>query len=290
MPNRFVIHGILLFVALIYGANYSIAKIALPAYIEPFGFILLRLAAATGLFWLVALFLPKERIAGRDFRRLLLCALFGTASNMLFFFKGLSMTNPINASVIMTMTPIIVLIAAFFLKSETIQKRKIFGVILGAVGAYLLITKDGISLQNDTFIGDLFILLNASTYAIYLVLVKPLMRQYKPFTIIKWVFLFGFIMVIPFGAGELLATNFSVIPVEGWFSVTYVIVGATFTVYLLNVWSLQFVNSSVVGIYIYVQPIVSTFVAVTFREDPLDLPTVMYSLIIMLAVFIVSKK
>ena len=181
---------------------------------------------------------------------------------------------------------------SFFEKVYAVVKLIPYGRVTsyGAIGAYLLITKDGISLENNTFIGDLFIVLNASTYAVYLVLVKPLMRKYKPFTIIKWIFLFGLIMVIPFGAFELSSTNFAVIPLEGWLSVIYVVLGATFTVYFLNVWALQFVNSSVVGIYIYVQPIVSTFVAVTFRQDPLDLPTVLYSMIIMLAVFIVSKK
>ncbi|MEM9858502.1 MAG: DMT family transporter [Bacteroidota bacterium] len=290
MPSKFTVHGALFLVALLYGANYSIAKIALPEYISPFGFILLRLIVATALFWLLDVLNPSEKIDKADFWLFVKCAFFGAAANMLFFFKGLSMTNPINASVIMTLTPIVVLLTAFFMKQEKMNLKKIVGVMVGAIGAYLLITKDGISLTQNTFLGDILVLLNGSTYAVYLVLVKPLMIKYKPTTVIKWVFLFGMLMCVPFGTAELAAVEWPSIPVEAWLSVAYAVVGATFLVYLLNIWALQYVNASVVGIYIYLQPLIATVVAVAFRGDKLELITVLYALVIMIGVFMVSRK
>lgn len=288
--SKLKVHSALFIVAVIYGANYSIAKIALPRYIEPFGFILLRLLVASLLFWGFSALTTRQPIEKKDIWLFIKCAFFGAAANMIFFFQGLSLTNPINASVIMTLTPIIVLLTAYFYKTERLTIQKAVGVLIGATGAYLLLTKDGISLSNETFVGDLFIILNASCYAIYLVIVKPLMVKYKPLTVIKWVFLFGALMTAPFGTAELVAVQWETISFAGWISITYVIVAATFTVYLLNVWSLQYVNSSVVGIYIYLQPVVSTIIAVTFRNDPLSAETIIYALVIMIGVYVVSKK
>ncbi len=290
VPKNLKVHSALFLVALLYGANYSIAKVALPQYLEPFGFILLRITVATALFWIFSLLVTSEKIQSRkDFLLLFISAIFGVAVNQLFFFKGLSLTNPINASVIMTTSPIMVLIAAYFIGKERLTFSKIIGVITAGLGAYLLLTKDGISLTEGTFLGDLFILLNGTSYAIYLVVVKPLMSKYRPITVIKWIFLFGVFLTLPFGYEQLTQANWNNIPIEAWLSIAYVIVGATFSVYLLNVWALKFVNSSVVGIYIYLQPMISTLVAVSFRGDPLELTTVMYSLLIMVGVYIVSR-
>ena len=284
-------HGALLFVAVIYGANYSIAKIALPQYLQPFGFILLRITIATILFWAFSIFSPNERITSRrDFGLLLASALFGVAVNQLFFFKGLSLTNPINASVIMTTSPLMVMLVAFLLRRETLTWLKVIGVMIAGLGAYLLLTKDGISLHTGTFLGDLFILLNGTSYAIYLVIVKPLMAKYKAITVIKWIFLFGIFYTLPFGYAQLGDVAWEIIPLAAWLSIGYVIIFSTFVVYLLNVWALRYVNSSVVGIYIYLQPIFSTIIAVSFRNDPLHVETVFYSLLIMSGVYLVSKR
>ncbi|MEQ8925800.1 MAG: DMT family transporter [Fulvivirga sp.] len=290
VPKNIKVHSVLFLVALIYGANYSIAKIALGVYLEPFGFILMRITMATLLFWLVSAFTGPDPIKDRkDYYLLIASALFGVATNQMLFFKGLSMTNPINGSVIMTTSPIMVMLVAYLLGREKLTVMKIVGVMVAAVGAYLLLTKDGVSLSEGTFLGDLFILINGTSYAVYLVIVKPLMAKYKAITVIKWVFLFGIFFTLPFGFEQLSVVEWNTISTEGWLSIVYVILGATFTVYLLNVWSLKHVNSSVVGIYIYFQPIISTIVAVSFRGDELYITTVVYSLLIMLGVYLVSR-
>ena len=291
LPSKLKVHSALFFVTLLYGANYSIAKIALPQYLEPFGFIVIRITAAAALFWVFSIRSDHEKIKSRkDLFLLILCSLFGVGMNQMLFFKGLSLTNPINASVIMTTSPIMVLFVAYLLGKERITLMKGLGVLVAAIGAYLLVTKDGISMSEGTFLGDIFILLNGASYAIYLVLVKPLMMKYKPITVIKWIFLFGIFCAFPFGYQELLEVDWRTITHEAWLSIGYVVIGSTFTVYLLNAWSLQFVNSSVVGIYIYLQPVISTLVAISFRGDLLETSTVIYSLLIMSGVYLVSKN
>ncbi|MBL6446981.1 DMT family transporter [Fulvivirga sp. 29W222] len=291
MPGKITIHSTLLFVTLIYGFNYTVAKFVMPAYLEPFGFIVFRIASATLLFWLLSSITGTDKIKSRkDFGLLFLCGLFGVATNQLLFFKGLSLTNPINGSVIMTTSPIMVMIVAYALGKESITVKKSIGFFIGAVGAYLLLTKDGVSLSKGTFLGDLLILINGSSYAVYLVLVKPLMAKYKSITVIKWVFLFGGIIAFPFGISELSTVNWTIIPVTIWLYIGFVIIAATFLVYLLNVWTLKFVNSSLVGSYIYLQPVFATLVAVAFRGDQLDVLTILYSLVIMLGVYLVSQK
>lgn len=286
-----MVHSALLLVTLIYGVNYTVAKVVMPDYLQPFGFILLRITITTILFWTFSILTKvREKVAGRDIRRLMLCGLFGVASNQLLFFKGLSMTVPINASVIMTTSPIMVIIVAYLLGKESITLKKILGVVVGGIGAFLLLTKETMSLDEGTFLGDLLVLLNGTSYAIYLVIVKPLMVKYKAITVIKWVFLFGGLIAIPFGLGQLSVVHWTGIPEQVWLSIGFVIVGATFTAYLLNVWALKFVNSSVVGIYMYLQPVFATLVAISFRGDQLDYRTVLYSFIIMMGVYLVSKK
>lgn len=290
VPSKIKIHSILLFVTLIYGANYTVAKIPMPDYLQPFGFILLRVTSATLLFWLFSYFAGTEKINKKDLGLLFLCGVFGVATNQLLFFKGLSLTTPINASVIMTTSPISVLLAAYFLGKERLTFLKIIGVLVGALGAYLLITKDGATLGEGSFLGDLLVLINGASYAIYLVIVKPLMSKYKATTVIKWVFFFGWIIIIPFGIEEFSQVNWAELPSIIWFSIVFVILLGTFTVYLLNVWALKFVNSSVVGIYMYLQPVFATFIAFLVRGDQLDWLTAIYALIIMLGVYLVSKK
>jgi drug/metabolite transporter (DMT)-like permease len=200
------------------------------------------------------------------------------------------MTAPISASVIMTSSPITVLIVSYFLLKEKITVNKLIGIALGAAGAVLLIGIDGFKLDNDTFVGNLFILINAVSFSIYLVMVKPMMYRYKAITVIKWVFLFGMFMVLPFGLGEFLLVDWSSLPNEAWLSLGYIIIGTTFIAYLLNTWALRFVNPSLVGYYIYLQPVFSTLVAVSFRGDKLTITEAIYSMLIFIGVYLVSVK
>ena len=285
------VHGTLLFVGLIYGATYSIAKIAMPDLIKPFGFILVRVILATLIFWLFDVVKGGEVIRyRRDYIRLMACALFGIAINQLIFFKGLSMTASISASIIMTSNPIIVLVASWLILKEPVTKLKVAGIILGSTGAVMLILRNEVQWEAGSFLGDLFILINAASYGIYLVLVKPLMARYRAITIVKWVFLFGLIIIIPFGTGELLAVNWYDMPMEGWASILYIILFTTVLAYLLNVWALQFITPTIVSYYIYLQPLFATLIAFVFLNESPGANVIIYTLMIFSGVYLVSKK
>ena len=170
---------------------------------------------------------------------------------------------------------------------ERITIAKVVGIIIGAAGATLLIlgTNNNPTSQSNIW-GDLLILINASSYAIYLVLVKKLMKKYNPTTIVKWVFLFGVFYVSPFGIKEFLATDPSSFPPNIWLSIAFVIFGTTFLNYLLNAKALTIVNPSVVSAYIYLQPLIATIIAILFSGFKLDRVTIYSGLLIAIGLYI----
>ena len=215
----------------------------------------MRVAGAVLLFWLVRVFV-KEKIKKKDIPRFILCGLTGVAVNQLLFFQGLNLTSPLNAAIIMTSNPIMVMIFAAVILKNAITFRKGAGVLLGAIGAGSLIylSSNGVDTSSSS-IGDFFVLINAASYAIYLVLVKPLMGSYKPITVISYVFLFGLIIVTPFGINEAFQVAFSSFTPFQWLSLAFVIIGTTFLAYLLNIFALKSVQPTVASAYIYLQPI-----------------------------------
>lgn len=258
-------HLALLLVNLIYGANYLIAKGLMPDLIQPSGFILLRVLGATMLFWIMRLVVKHQPIDKHDFPRLILCGLFGVAGNQLFFFNGLNLTSPINASIIMTANPILVLVMASVLIGERISQVRMAGIVLGAIGAVWLIlsSADGSALSGN-WLGDVMILVNAFSYALYLVIVKPLMRKYSPATVISWVFLIGMFFVLPFGWGQFRDIPWAEFAPSDIAAASFVVIGTTFLAYLLNIFAMRSLSPSVVSSYIYLQPITATIFAALF--------------------------
>lgn len=264
--SALIAHSALLTVALIYGANYLIAKGLMPDLIGPSGFIVLRAAGAALLFWVVYAF-RFERIRREDVWRLALCGLFGVTSNQLMFFNGLSLTSPVNASIIMTSNPILVLVVSSILLKTAITARKLLGIGLGAVGALALLYLSADSFSTHiSWQGDLLILGNAISYGVYLVLVKPLMMKYRPTTVIAWVFLFGTLFVMPIGWTQVQAVDFAVLTPNNWASVAYVVIGTTFLAYLLNSFALTKVMPTVVSMYIYLQPLFAGLFAYVYAR------------------------
>jgi drug/metabolite transporter (DMT)-like permease len=292
LNSKIKAHIALFLVALIYGANYTIAKDVLDnEHIKPIGFILMRVITGLILFTIIHTFYVKEKVEKKDFFRLLLCGLFGVAINQTFFFSGLKLTTPINASLIMTTTPILVLIASSIMIGEKITIRKILGIIAGGSGAVLLILNgEKINFGKEQILGDLMIFINATSYGIYLVIVKSLMKKYNPITIVKWVFIFGSFFVFPFGASELTEVQWATFDFSIWSAIVYVLFFTTFLAYLFNAYALKTVNPSVVSIYIYLQPLLATTVALIFAKDNLAAIKVISGLLIFAGVYLVSSK
>jgi drug/metabolite transporter (DMT)-like permease len=289
MNKRLLAHIALFAANLIYGINYTVAKDVMPDFIEPLGFIFLRASGALLLFWLCYRLFFYEKIARNDMFKLMLCGLFGVAINQMLFFEGLNLTTPINAAVIMVTNPILVLIMGALLAAERITKRKMLGIALGATGAISLITYGGaVELNPNHFWGNIMVLINAASYGVYLVMVKPLMEKYKPITVISWVFLFGFLFVIPFGWTDFQSIQWSQMPSDVLYKVAFVVMGTTFMAYLLNIYGLKTLNPSTVSTYIYLQPVLASMVAILAGSDSLSPIKIMAALIIFGGVYLVS--
>ncbi|MBZ0206454.1 MAG: DMT family transporter [Flavobacteriales bacterium] len=270
MDRRFLALWALFIVNLLYGINYVVAKGLMPVVIGPSGFILLRVAGANLLFWPVWL-IKRERVAWSDAGRLVLCGISGVAINQLMFFHGLMRTSPVHASIIMVATPILVLVLSGVLIGERITPAKAMGVALGAVGALVLIFVGSGEGGGSSVLGDLFIFINASSYAIFLVLVKPLMSKYSAVTVMSWCFLVGSIIVVPFGLSEFLQVDWHGLTAPDAWSLAFVVVMVTFVAYLLNTWALRVVQPSVAGTFIYLQPVLALLAAYVLLPGDLGL-------------------
>ena len=282
----------LFMVQLLYGLNYTIAKLVMNGnFIKPFGFVLLRVAGATFLFWLVSLVVPQEKIERKDFFKLFIAALFGVVINMLFFFKGLEFTSPIHASAIMTITPIIILVLSAYVLGEKITSLKIAGVVIGLIGALILTIYGKSARAGDNVpLGNVLIFLNAISYSVYVILIKKLTAKYHPFSFIKWLFLFGLIILIPFGYNELTEVQWETFTPNITYSVLFVIIGVTFGTYLLNPLALNKLKASTVGIFIYLQPAIAGLFALYIGADFIDLLKISAMVLIFTGVYLVTKK
>ena len=278
-------------VSLIYGVTFTIAKDVMPLYIDPFGFIVLRVGGSALLFWLVWLFLPREKIATADFPRIAAAAFFGVALNMLTFFKGLSLTSPISAAVLMVTTPIIVLILSAIIMRERMEPKKAFGIILGLAGTATLILygKSAASAPNAA-LGNFLVFVNAVSYGFYLIIVKKLMDRYNAFTFVKWIYFFGFLMVLPFGWAELGEVAWNAVPMGALWKIGFVVVFSTFLTYLLNLLSMRELKPVTVAVFIYLQPLFATIFAIALDKDSLTWVKIASAVMIFAGVYLVTQK
>ncbi len=280
------------FVALFYGANYTIAKDVMPLYIQPFGFIVIRVFGATLLFWAISFLGPKEKIARKDFTRIAIAALFGVGINMLAFFEGLNLTTPISASVLMVTTPIIVLILAIIFLKEKIRFLKVMGVLIGLSGTLLIIRygKGDAATATNPALGNLLIFVNAASYACYIIIVKKIVTKYHPFTFIKWMYSIGFLFVLPFGFSQLQEVQPELIPFEIYLKIGYVILFSTFGTYILNIFALRELKPTTVAVFIYLQPMLASIFAIGLGKDQLDIIKIVATGLIFIGVYLVTKQ
>ena len=264
MSKSAIAHFALFGAALIYGANYIIAKSVMPNPVGPNSFIAMRVLGACVLFWLFSIRHMRLPEVG-DWWRFVVCAICGVATNQLLFFNGLSITSPANASIIMTSNPIIVMLIGALLFKNKITWTKIAGVFIGMIGAIALLWKSTLDQSRmSSFKGDMFILINSISWGFYLVMVKPLMKKYHPMMITAWVFLIGLILVLPFGGLGLKSIDWASLNQWQWFSVGYVIVCTTFLTYLFNMIGVNYLSPTAASAYIYLQPVLAGVFAFVF--------------------------
>jgi drug/metabolite transporter (DMT)-like permease len=294
MVSKVRLHSALFLVSLIYAATYSLAKDIMPHYMQPLGIVTLRIGGAALFFALIKrVVAPQDKIVGRaDNLRAIACGLLGIALNQLSFFAGLNLTTPINASLLQTISPIVVVLASAVLLKDKITLPKLVGVGLGAAGAAALILSRPSTgkLPADALLGNVYLLVNAAVFGLYLVLVAPLMRQYHAFTVLARIFLVGAVVVLPLGLPQAIAADYAHFPLFIWGELGYMIFFLTILAYLLNNWALKYATPALLGVYIYLQPVLAVLIAVALGKDSLTWDKAWQAALIFLGVWLVGRK
>ncbi len=285
------VHLYLIVVTLIYAATFTLAKWVMPIYIGAYGFIVLRIAVATLLLWLVNPLFSKEKVPLKEnWKDLLICAIFGVAANTLMFFKGLSITKEINAAVLMLFTPVFVIVFSFLLKTERLFWWNVVGILVAAVGCLLFLGGAQFHFERSTVAGDILIVLNAISYAFYLVYVRKLLKKFHPITVTRISFVFGLIMVLPFGLHEVVQADYAGMEAIHWFALLFTLVMTTFVTYVLNALAIKDGGSGIVGSYIYLQPVLAALIAHFAGSDKITAAKIIFAAIIFFGVYLVSIK
>ncbi|HMX37185.1 MAG TPA: DMT family transporter [Ferruginibacter sp.] len=293
MNKRTTAHLALLFTNLFFAINLSAVKHLTNAQLAgPFGINVVRVGVSTILFWCLFFLKPANiSIAREDRLRLILCAVTGIAVNQLLFLKGLSLTYSIHASLLMLTTPILIVFIAAWLLKEKAGPWKIAGLLLGIAGALVLIlAKDNSGNGNNVLFGDILIIINAISYTIYFILVKPLMLKYNPVVLIRWIFTIGLILVLPFGWAEFKAIRWEHFQPVDMLSISLVTLTGTFLAYLFNIYGIKVLGSSVAGFYIYTQPVFAALIAMLFLREELTLYKLIAALMIFTGVYLANRQ
>lgn len=285
-------HIAVLLANLFFGINFSMVKLISPSLVQPFGLNLIRVAVTVVLFW--GLYLLKPSSAGidkKDIPRFILCGITGVVINQLLFIKGLTLTTPVHAALLILVTPVFILLIAIVLKTETISLLKITGLLLAIAGSSILIaSKETVAIAPNMFLGDLFIIINAVSYAFYYVLVKPLMQKYSPVHVIRWVFSFGIVMITPLCWSQFISIEWNVFNFSHLAALAFVVFGATFFAYLFTVYGLKHLSASAAGSYIYLQPFFAAGISVFFFNEKLSVYKLVAAALIFSGVYFVNRK
>jgi drug/metabolite transporter (DMT)-like permease len=296
VPKNLLAHLALLAVNLIYGSSHFIAKEVMPDYLRPNTFILLRVFGAMLMFWGLRFFI-REKVDKKDLIKIALVGFFGVALNQLLFFQGLSITSPIDSAIIMVTSPVLVTLLSFFILKSKLTTNKVLGISLGLIGAICLIYLSGKGNSGSSMKGNLFIMANATSYSLYLVLVKPLLKKYKPLTVITYMFSFAFIIVLPFGYDGL--TDFSWdFPRVVYLSIGFIVLFTTFCTYLFNIFAVKKLSPTIASSYIYLQPVFAMIIGVgisfynsnSHYASSITWPKIICTLLIFLGVFLTSRS
>ena len=293
MNKGTVAHLALLFTNLFFAINLSAVKhLTGQGLAAPFGINVVRVGVTVIMLWLLYLLRPVSiRIERGDIKRFLLCAITGVAINQLLFLKGLSLTYSIHASLLMLTTPILIVFIAARILRERPGLVRMVGLALGIAGAGILILgKENTGQGNDIILGDTLILINAVSYTIYFILVKPLMLKYDPVVIIRWIFSFGLVLVLPFGWTEFREIQWPMFDGVDILCMVLIVMGGTFLAYLFNVYGIKILGASVAGFYIYTQPVFAALIAMIFLKEELSLYKILAALLIFTGVYLSNKR
>ncbi|MEI6174490.1 MAG: DMT family transporter [Bacteroidota bacterium] len=292
MKTTYKAHLALLSTTLIFGFAYSIVKGLMPEMMSPKQLIFIRLLGGALIFWLFQRLFVPEKVERKDLIMLAVCGMFGFALNQALFYEGLNLSTPVDASLIHVLNPIMVMLFASLLIGERITWKKAGGIALGACGVLILVLyghPHQVNFNGNHALGNILIFLNLVFYALYLVLIKPLVGKYHTTTILKWVSFFGFLFVLPFSIKPALEINFAAITPGAWVGIVYVIVLNTFVAYLLINFALKTLSTTVVSYYSYLQPVIAGIMSVSIGQEGITVPKIVAALLIFTGVYVVNR-
>jgi drug/metabolite transporter (DMT)-like permease len=281
-----------------FGVNFSLVKIvtgAVAGYdtiLGPYALNVFRVGISTLLFWILYIFNKnKEKIKKEHLWRFALCAICGVILNQTLFIGGLVLTSTIHAAILILGTPVFITLIAWLFLKERVTITKIAGFVLALSAAiFLALQKENANVGSNIFLGDVLVLLNAIAYAIYFVLVKPLMAVYRPLTVIRMVFTMALPIMVIIGFTQLQQINFSQWQPASILALAGIVLGATFLSYLCNAIALQTIGAARTGSFIYTQPVIATIIAIVFLNDFLSWQKVVAALFIICGVVLINKK
>lgn len=246
-----------------WGLMAPLGKDAMTHGVTGIDMVTFRVTGAAILFWITSLFTKKEHVPPRDLFMFIFAGLFGLVLNQCCYTIGLSVTSPINASIVTTSMPIFAMILAALILKEPVTGKKALGVLMGCSGALILIMTSAAALSDKVgdIRGDLLCLAAQFSFALYLSLFRPLVRKYTLFTVNKWMFTYATLMILPFTFSHVSAIEWAAVPARTWMETLYVVVGGTYVAYILMMNGQKTLRPTVVSIYNYVQPLVSVTVS-----------------------------
>jgi drug/metabolite transporter (DMT)-like permease len=291
MTKAFRGHLALFAAQIIYALNYSVAKGLMPGFISPIPLVFSRIIGAMILFWLLSLVVKTQKVERTDMKKLAGLALFGVVINQVFFIWGLSRTTPINSSIIMISNPVLVFVITLIILKERARLSQVTGLLLAIIGALLILRyKGNFEVGTETLAGDLMTLVNSASWAFFIVMVKPIMVKYDTVTVMRWLFLFGSIYMLPIGLRETLEVNWAAFTTSAWLALGFVVIATTFFAYLLNLYGLQTLSTNTVSAYIYLQPFLASVFAIVMGKDHMDPIKIISGILIISGLYLVNKK
>ncbi len=294
MPKQNLRAHLSMFAAtLLFGLNYWVAKGLMPDHLLPMQIIFLRVLGTLIISWIIVLSfknLRDLRIDRADFPRLILSSLLGVGINQVCFFTGLNLSTPVDAAIINSINPILVLVFSAFILHESIRRQRLVGIILGATGALMLILFGNSHLMGGHLQGNLFIVANITAWSLYLVISKPLMVKYNPFVMMKWIFLFGFIEILPFTIVPSMQLNILTIDAYTWFALLYIVIGTTFLAYFFITFSLKRLPSTVIAYYTYLQPVLVAGIGIMMFAEKISWVKIVSALLVFAGIYFVTRR
>ena len=289
--NRFKPHIALLICNIVWAMDYPFYNIVLPRYVHPMAMVSGSLIA-TALFSLVPLLWQKaEKVAKADVRKLIGAALLIGVLRKVFIMYGLSMTSPIDGSIIDTIVPLLVLLLSVLLGMDRFTKLKIAGLVLGMAGAVAVVLAGASSSHQHSHLwGNVMILLCACVTSLYMVWFKRLIAKYRITTVLRWLYCVAAVVALPFGLKEIVHTDYAAIAKHALFPTLFVLTVPTYLPNLMLNYALKTVQPTVSSIYTYLQPVLAIAISVAMGLDKLHLDTVIFALVIFTGVALVLRS